>query len=397
MTCFDLANGERRWDREVEYHSRPILNDRTVYAEGGAWDLLTGEDRPFPLKRSYGCGILASSKRLMVYRSATLGYFDLTANRGTEEFGGMRPGCWLNVLPVGGLVLVPDATAGCVCSYPNQAWVALRSEGVRPPELQPAGGSSREPVTVRLRPDQAAGEKVRYTLDGSSPAADSPVYREPLTLTRSAVVQARSFAANNRASRVVSARFVIDPGVLSLEPEAWRTWDAPGARPPSEWRTLDGEIAQPANTFENTREAMSKDPGAERRGTFRIYERGREFKDGELSFEVLSADNDTVGVAFRFADPGRCYLWSMDSERGFRALAVKDPGRYTLLATNAAGYVAGQWYAVRVVLDGPRIAVWVDGEKDLEAEDGSFAAGTVALYAWGNAGTRFRNLMFKPR
>ena len=90
-----------------------MINDTTIYAQGGAWDLVTGEDQPFTLKRSYGCGQLAGSKHMLLFRSATLGYLDLTARLGRENFGGIRPGCWINALPVGGLVLVPDASAGC--------------------------------------------------------------------------------------------------------------------------------------------------------------------------------------------------------------------------------------------------------------------------------------------
>ncbi|HYT93633.1 MAG TPA: hypothetical protein VEL76_33250, partial [Gemmataceae bacterium] len=98
-------------------------------AQGGAWDLLTGEVRSFALKRSYGCGQLAGCARLMVFRSATLGYYDLERQKGTIDYGGIRPGCWINAIPAGGLVLVPDATSGCQCSYLNQAWIALQ-----PPE-----------------------------------------------------------------------------------------------------------------------------------------------------------------------------------------------------------------------------------------------------------------------
>ena len=65
---------------------------------------------------------------MMVFRSATLGYFDLTKGQKTENFGGVRPGCWINAIPAGGLVLVPDASAGCVCSYLNQSWFALQPE-----------------------------------------------------------------------------------------------------------------------------------------------------------------------------------------------------------------------------------------------------------------------------
>ena len=68
------------------------------------------------------------SKNLLMFRSGTLGYHDFTRKAGTENYGGIRPGCWINALPVGGLVLVPDASAGCSCSYQNRSWVAL--EGV---------------------------------------------------------------------------------------------------------------------------------------------------------------------------------------------------------------------------------------------------------------------------
>ena len=92
-----------------------MINDRTIYTQGGAWDLITGEDRPFNFERSYGCGVLASSRDMVVFRSATLGYFDLKQNKKTEDFGGIRPGCWINVIPAGGLVFAPDASAGCSC------------------------------------------------------------------------------------------------------------------------------------------------------------------------------------------------------------------------------------------------------------------------------------------
>jgi outer membrane protein assembly factor BamB len=125
LAVFRGSTGKRLWDKEAKYITRPLINDRTIYAQGGAWNLLTGEDQPFKLDRSYGCGQLAGSKHMLLFRSATLGYLDLTRGSGVENFGGIRPGCWINALPVGGLVLVPDASAGCQCSYQNRSWMAL--------------------------------------------------------------------------------------------------------------------------------------------------------------------------------------------------------------------------------------------------------------------------------
>ena len=63
----------------------------------------------------------------LVHEGATMGYFDLNnpAN-GTQNFGGIRPGCWINTIPAGGIVLMPDATDRCNCSYLNKATIALQ-------------------------------------------------------------------------------------------------------------------------------------------------------------------------------------------------------------------------------------------------------------------------------
>lgn len=127
LRVYKASTGSVLWESdEADYVTRPVVVGRTIYAEGLARDLLTGEERPFRFQRSYGCGQLSSSKNLLVYRSATLGYFDLLKNDRNRDYGGLRLGCWVNAIPAGGLVLVPDASAGCVCSYLNRSWIALR-------------------------------------------------------------------------------------------------------------------------------------------------------------------------------------------------------------------------------------------------------------------------------
>ncbi len=128
LAAFDSRTGKRLWDREAEYESRPLINNRTLYAQGGAWDLLDGSTKPFALERSYGCGQISAGKNLMLFRSGTLGYLDLSRDAGTENFGGMRPGCFINAIPAGGLVLAPDGSSKCRCSYQMRAWFALREK-----------------------------------------------------------------------------------------------------------------------------------------------------------------------------------------------------------------------------------------------------------------------------
>jgi outer membrane protein assembly factor BamB len=126
LAAFDARSGQLRWDRAAEYTTRPLINGNVVYAEGGAWRLDTGEEVPWDFHRSYGCGQIAAGKHLMLFRSATLGYLDLSRDAGTENFGGIRPSCWFNAIPAGGMVLVPDGFSKCACSYQMHAWLALQ-------------------------------------------------------------------------------------------------------------------------------------------------------------------------------------------------------------------------------------------------------------------------------
>lgn len=141
MAAFDAKTGTRLWDNRVEHKSRPLINGDVIYADGGAWTLKTGEPVPWNFKRSYGCGQIAGSTHLLVFRSATLGYLDLTRDAGTENFGGIRPGCWFNAIVAGGMVLVPDGSSKCACSYQMRSWLALqRKEEITIPHSQFIGG-----------------------------------------------------------------------------------------------------------------------------------------------------------------------------------------------------------------------------------------------------------------
>jgi len=74
------------------------------------------------------------------------------------------------------------------------------------------GPSFHGKCTVKLAPEKKEAT-VRYTLDGSDPTAQSPVYAGPVTLTATTTVKARPFTAARPSGRVVSsAKFTrLDP------------------------------------------------------------------------------------------------------------------------------------------------------------------------------------------
>lgn len=393
MTVFDARRGKPRWDEEVRYSMRPLIIDRTIYWQGGARDLLTGEERPFDFRRSYGCGILAAGENLLVYRSATLGYHELERDEGTVNYGGIRPGCWINALPAGGLVLLPDASVGCVCSYLNRSWIALQPEALRWPTVEPDGGAFPESVKVALHAE-GEGARIHYTVDGTTPTESSPRYVRPVSVEESATLKLRTFADEAFPSRVVSAEFVIDPLLLPLDAGNWSIWDrgAPVNSPPSAWSvSATGTVTQSSNIFSPIAEA----PEAAVQslyGSLYVYEKGRRFRDGRLRLQLSSGDNDGIGVAFRYRDPEHHYLLSLNQERRFRTLAVRDGDEYRVIARDDVPYPIGQWFDVEVVLEGARLRVHIDGEEVFDVEDSTYPAGTIALHSWGSTGVEFRRI-----
>jgi len=392
LAVFDLETGKQRWRTTDSYSSRPMLNDLTVYAQGGAWDLLSGAKRPFDFSRSYGCGILAGSRHTMVFRSATLGYFDLDRQQKTENFGGIRPGCWINAIPAGGLVLVPDASAGCVCSYLNQSWFALEPDGLPSPIISPAGGSFRDPVDVSLQLDPQAAS-VRYTLDGTMPGLGSPEFQDSLQIKSSTLLRLRAFDKNGRPGRMSESAFVVDPALLPIDNEHWTVWDASGestSSAPSRWDVRDGVIHQRSNIFHGS--AGETDPAVERYGTLRILNGNTVTADGSFQLDLRCDDDDSVGFIFRCKDENHHYLFSSDSQRGFSLLALKNGDEYKVLAISDRCYQSGKWHQLNVRMHGTSLQVFMDQELLLTADDPTFTSGTVGLYCWGSDKVQFRNL-----
>ena len=400
LAVFDLSDGTLKWQTQSDYQSRPVINKDTIYAQGGAWDVLTGETRPFNFKRSYGCGILAGARDLFVFRSATLGYFDLTKNVETEDYGGIRPGCWINAIPAGGLVFAPDASAGCKCSYLNQSWIALQNTGVRAPRIEASAISDPEQVTARLIADSSATREIRYTLDRSAPTIESARYENVLTITESSTIRARSFDENGQPSPVTEQEILIDPFLISVDPKRWRTENPPRISPEGEWSIEQGVFTQLSNAMIGGKPTTEDTPHVERPGTLYLFDNGEAFGDGELSFEVQSTDNDALGFVMQHLDSERFHLWSISSERPYRALAGKDGDNYQVITNVAAGYAPREWYKVRFVFADSKLTAYFDGEQDFSIDSpgaqGSGPGQTIGFYSWGNSGSRFRNLRFVP-
>jgi hypothetical protein len=89
---------------------------------------VTGREEIWQFARpGHHCGCPAASPHALLFRSLTLGWYDLDNDFGTQHFGGQRPGCWINFLPANGLLMMPEASSGCMCPFPNMCTVVFKN------------------------------------------------------------------------------------------------------------------------------------------------------------------------------------------------------------------------------------------------------------------------------
>ena len=142
LVALSAQDGRRLWTQTYAGHmsslgfGHPVIVGGTVYADPYAYDLRTGKQKtrrhpltddpvPWSMAHTMGCGIVSAAPSCLLRRSGSVGIFDLHMDAGTSNWGAIRPGCWTNIIPAAGLVLVPEASSGCICSYPIQSTVAL--------------------------------------------------------------------------------------------------------------------------------------------------------------------------------------------------------------------------------------------------------------------------------
>ncbi|WP_394841796.1 chitobiase/beta-hexosaminidase C-terminal domain-containing protein [Pendulispora brunnea] len=132
-----------------------------------------------------------------------------------------RYGAWLGLF-VGLFVVI--GTTGC---SGNSAEYSFEPDGGAPdgapaqqvaaPEFEPGGGSYASAQKVVLR-TATAGAVIHYTLDGTTPSADSPAYAGPLAIAKTTTVKAFARKSGATDSEVRTATYTIDVPPGTVEP-----------------------------------------------------------------------------------------------------------------------------------------------------------------------------------
>lgn len=129
--AFDATDGSERWQHHVPdkkgHHTgqlaHPTIVGKRVYFNKHAYDLLTGEVLNVHDFNWHGCGVMSASNHTIFSRYEYHGMYDLATKQRTELLG-IRSGCWLSLIPSGGLLLAPETSAGCSCGHSLQTSIA---------------------------------------------------------------------------------------------------------------------------------------------------------------------------------------------------------------------------------------------------------------------------------
>ena len=138
----DASNGQTVWTashnsgydprgEHGEQNRHPTIVGNTIYTYPLAYDLHTGQQLPgWKFDRlGHGCGNVSASANCIFWRGDNPWQWDLGPNGRPRRINTVtRPGCFINMVPAGGLLLIPEASSGCTCSFPLQTSLAYVPE-----------------------------------------------------------------------------------------------------------------------------------------------------------------------------------------------------------------------------------------------------------------------------
>jgi len=187
-----------------------VIGDDIV-AEPWGYDLYTGKQktRTNPIsgeetawnfaRPGHHCGAISATPNMMFFRSKFTAFYDRDSDSGTEHFAGHRLGCWINTIPANGLVMIPEASAGCVCLFSIASTIVFEPREDRM-NWGVYGGDGKTPLPVQHlalnlgapgdRRDAHGKLWLGYPRPGSRAGIDLPLDLKPQYASKSGGVYA---------------------------------------------------------------------------------------------------------------------------------------------------------------------------------------------------------------
>ncbi len=141
--AFNGANGTPLWSTSVQsgagtngdhgdQDGHPVVVGDKMYMsafhEGVCVNITTGQSINWNFDRGgHGCSQISATKNNLFYRGDNPISYNI-ADDNLERFTTTtRSGCWINMIPAGGLLNIPEYSSGCTCDYSMQTSLAYLS------------------------------------------------------------------------------------------------------------------------------------------------------------------------------------------------------------------------------------------------------------------------------
>lgn len=103
-----------------EQDQHPCVVGGTMYMRHYKVQLANGAVTSFGLSRG-NCGTQSACPTHLFGRNGNPQMYTLPGGSPTRLTNETRPGCWINMIPAGGMLLIPESSSGCTCDFSIQA------------------------------------------------------------------------------------------------------------------------------------------------------------------------------------------------------------------------------------------------------------------------------------
>ena len=134
IAAYDAADGKALWRIDKVDKLMPMMLDGVFYSPA-AHDIRTGQPiasqaggKQFSAGMASMCATLSGCATMAMTRRTSMGFQDLAGQSGTYLYPIIRASCWINMIPAGGLIVVPEGSSSCQCAFNYKTSIALMND-----------------------------------------------------------------------------------------------------------------------------------------------------------------------------------------------------------------------------------------------------------------------------